>query len=206
MDKANKNFGQARRPSTRRLVQLYSALLYNAHLKGFISGQIYQGQAKYACVPGLNCYSCPGAVGACPLGAVQNALASAGHRAGWYVLGILLLYGVILGRTVCGWLCPLGLAQELLHKIPTPKIRKSRGTQIVSWLKYIILAVFVVGLPLWYGLRDDLPLPAFCKYICPAGTGTVVHLVLLFYVVTGGFRRQMYRHPTKQSRKSYHVS
>ena len=170
MDKANKNFGQARRPSTRRLVQLYSALLYNAHLKGFISGQIYQGQAKYACVPGLNCYSCPGAVGACPLGAVQNALASAGHRAGWYVLGILLLYGVILGRTVCGWLCPLGLAQELLHKIPTPKIRKSRGTQIVSWLKYIILAVFVVGLPLWYGLRDDLPLPAFCKYICPAGT------------------------------------
>ena len=170
MDKANKNFGQARRPSTRRLVQLYSALLYNAHLKGFISGQIYQGQAKYACVPGLNCYSCPGAVGACPLGAVQNALASAGHRAGWYVLGILLLYGVILGRTVCGWLCPLGLAQELLHKIPTPKIRKSRGTRIVSWLKYIILAVFVVGLPLWYGLRDDLPLPAFCKYICPAGT------------------------------------
>ena len=170
MDKAKKNFGQARRPSARRLVQLYSALLYNAHLKGFISGQIYQGQAKYACVPGLNCYSCPGAVGACPLGAVQNALASAGHRAGWYVLGILLLYGVILGRTVCGWLCPLGLAQELLHKIPVPKIRKSRGTRILSWLKYVILAVFVVALPLWYGLREDLPLPAFCKYICPAGT------------------------------------
>ena len=101
---------------------------------------------------------------------VENALASAGHRAGWYVLGILLLFGVVFGRTVCGWLCPLGLIQELLHKIPTPKIRKSRITRTLSWLKYVILAVFVAAVPLWYGLRSDLPLPAFCKYICPAGT------------------------------------
>ena len=72
-----------RRLSTRRLTQLYAALLYNAHLKGFIQGQIYTGNAKALCVPGLNCYSCPGAVGACPQGALQNALAASGHRAGW---------------------------------------------------------------------------------------------------------------------------
>ena len=155
---------------TRHLVQLYSALLYNAHLKGFVEGEIYQGRTKAVCVPGLNCYSCPGAVGACPLGSIQNALSSAGHRAGWYVAGIMLLYGVILGRTVCGWLCPLGLIQELLHKIPTPKIVKSAFTRALSWLKYIILAIFVIAVPLWYGLSHDLPLPAFCKYICPAGT------------------------------------
>ena len=169
---------QSHRPSTRRLVQLYSALLHNAYLKGFIEGDIYHGNAKYACAPGFNCYSCPGAVASCPLGSIQNALGSAGHRAGWYVLGILLLFGVILGRTICGWLCPLGLIQELLHKIPTLKIRKSRVTRALSWLKYVILAVFVVAVPLWYGLRYDLPLPAFCKYICPAGTfeGAVGHL------------------------------
>ena len=155
---------------TRHLVQLYSALLYNAHLKGFIEGEIYQGKTKSLCVPGFNCYSCPGAVGACPLGSLQNALASSGHRAGWYIFGILLLYGVILGRTVCGWLCPLGLLQELLHKIPTPKIRKSRITRALSWLKYVILGVFVIALPLWYGIAYDVPLPGFCKYICPAGT------------------------------------
>ena len=40
---------------TRRLVQLYSALLYNAHLKGFAEGQIYTGPLKNLCVPGLNC-------------------------------------------------------------------------------------------------------------------------------------------------------
>ena len=158
------------RPTTRRLVQVYSALLYNAHLKGFITGEIYRGKTKAVCVPGFNCYSCPGAVGACPLGSIQNALASAGHRAGWYVLGILLLYGVILGRTVCGWFCPLGWLQELLHKIPTPKIKKSAVTRTLTWLKYILLAVFVIALPLWYGLAYNVPLPAFCKYICPAGT------------------------------------
>lgn len=162
-------------PSTRRLIQFYSALLYNAHLRGFIEGEIYQGRTKFACVPGLNCYSCPGAIGACPLGALQNALSSAGHRMGWYVLGILMLYGVILGRTVCGWLCPVGLIQELLHKIPTLKIGKSRATRVLSCLKYVILAVLAVAMPLWYGLRHDMPMPGFCKYLCPAGTleGTV---------------------------------
>ena len=158
------------RPGTRRLVQLYSALLHNAYVKGFIKGEIYKGKGKFLCAPGLNCYSCPGAAASCPLGALQNALASAGHRAGWYVLGIILLYGAMLGRTVCGWLCPLGLIQELLHKIPTHKIRKSWVTRALSWLKYVILAVFVIALPLMYGLKYDLPLPAFCKYICPAGT------------------------------------
>ena len=159
------------RPTARRLVQLYCALLYNANLKGFVNGKIYTGNTKAVCVPGLNCYSCPGAVGACPLGSLQNALASSGHTAGWYVYGILLLFGITLGRTVCGWLCPVGLVQELLHKIPTPKIRKSRVTRALSYLKYVVLAVFVFTLPLFYGLTRNIPLPAFCKYICPAGTG-----------------------------------
>ena len=170
MDEKKTNWRQQCRPSTRRLIQLYSALLHNAHLKGFIDGDIYTGKAKYACVPGLNCYSCPGAVGACPLGALQNALAAAGHRAGWYIMGILLLFGTVLGRTICGWLCPLGLIQELLHKIPTFKIKKSRVTRLLTYLKYVFLAYFAVAIPLWYGLKHDMPMPGFCKYICPAGT------------------------------------
>ena len=94
------------RPGTRRLVQLYAALLYNANLKGFIDGHIYTGNLKAVCVPGFNCYSCPGAIASCPLGSLQNALNAAGHTAPWYVLGILALFGVILGRTICGWICP----------------------------------------------------------------------------------------------------
>lgn len=159
------------KPTKRRLIQLYAALLTNANLKGFSSGKIYQGDVKSVCAPGLNCYSCPGAAAACPLGALQNALANSGTTLPYYVLGILLLYGLLFGRWICGFLCPFGLIQDLLYKIKTPKLRKNRFTRVLSWLKYVILAVFVVGLPLVYALQSTpLPLPAFCKYICPSGT------------------------------------
>ena len=164
-----KNWIKSHIPTQRRLIQLYAALLYNAHLKGYITGNIYTGAMKNLCVPGFNCYSCPGAVGACPLGALQNAIAASGSRTPAYVLGILMLYGLTLGRTICGFLCPLGLAQDLVHKIPTVKIRKSYVTRILSSLKYVILVLFVVIVPLWYSLQS-YPVPAFCKYICPGGT------------------------------------
>ena len=156
-------------PTKRRLIQLYAALLTNANIKGFFTGQIYKGPLKTVCSPGLNCYSCPGAAGACPLGALQNALASSRARVPFYVFGIIILYGILLGRWICGFLCPFGLVQELLHKIKTPKIKKSSATRVFSYLKYVILALFTIALPLIYAFRD-FPLPAFCKYICPAGT------------------------------------
>ena len=156
-------------PSKRRLIQLYAALLTNANLKGYVNGQIYQGPVKNVCAPGLNCYSCPAASASCPLGALQNALAASGKRTPYYVFGIILLYGIILGRTICGFLCPFGLIQDLLYKVKTPKLKKNRATKIFSYLKYVILALLVVVFPLIYAFKD-LPLPAFCKYICPAGT------------------------------------
>lgn len=154
----------------RRLIQLASALIYNANLPGFVSGSIYKGDTKGLCVPGLNCYSCPGAVGSCPLGALQNAISNVPHKAPFYIAGFIMLVGLFLGRVVCGFLCPFGLIQELLHKIPTPKIKKNQFTRKLTWIKYVILAVFVTALPLWYAFAKGLPVPAFCKYICPAGT------------------------------------
>ncbi|MBR5524013.1 MAG: 4Fe-4S binding protein, partial [Clostridia bacterium] len=155
-------------PTKRKLMQLYFALLFNANAKGFITGNIYTGKTKVMCVPGMNCYSCPGAVGACPLGSLQGSF-SAGHSTLFYVGGILLLYSVLLGRLICGWLCPFGLIQEWLYKIKTPKVKKSPITRLLSYLKYVLLVFFVIIVPILYALRDT-PLPAFCKYICPAGT------------------------------------
>ena len=57
-------------------VQFAALLIQNANFKGFFTGRIYQGPVKNVCVPGLNCYSCPGALGACPIGSLQNALSS----------------------------------------------------------------------------------------------------------------------------------
>ena len=85
------------------------------------------------------------------------------------MLGMIALIGLTLGRVVCGFLCPVGLVQELIYKLPTPKIRKSRYTRILSWFKYFVLAVFAVIVPLAYA-PQLFPVPAFCKYICPAGT------------------------------------
>lgn len=155
-------------PSKRKIVQLYAALLFNANIKGFVSGNIYQGDTKQFCVPGLNCYSCPGAVGACPLGSLQGSF-SADKSTLFYVCGILLLYGLMFGRLICGWLCPFGLIQELLYKIKTPKLKKNKVTRILSYFKYVILVFFVFIVPIAYAFRDT-PLPSFCKYICPAGT------------------------------------
>ena len=154
----------------RRCIQAVSALLYNANLPGFAQGSIYKGRSKGVCVPGLNCYSCPGAIASCPLGALQNALSNLPNKLPLYIIGFLLLAGVALGRVVCGFLCPFGLIQELLHKLPTPKLKKNRWTRRLSWLKYVILAVVVAALPLWYAFSRGMQVPAFCKYICPAGT------------------------------------
>lgn len=158
------NWFKTHAPSKRRLIQIYAALLYNANIKGFVSGRIYNGATKNMCVPGLNCYSCPGAIGSCPLGALQNALMASNTKAPYYVLGILVLFGIMLGRTICGFLCPIGLFQELLYKIKTPKLKKSGYTRIFSYTKYIILVALVFVIPIF------LQSPTFCKYICPAGT------------------------------------
>ena len=155
-------------PTKRKLMQLYFALLFNANMKGYASGQIYKGNVKKMCVPGINCYSCPGAVGACPLGSLQGSF-SADKSTIFYVGGILLLYSFLFGRMICGWLCPFGLIQELLYKIKTPKVRKNAFTRILSYFKYVVLVFFVFIVPITYAFRDT-PLPAFCKFICPAGT------------------------------------
>lgn len=149
---------------SRRYVQLIAAVLYNCNVKGFVSGKIWKGSSKGICAPGLNCYSCPGAVVSCPLGSLQSALVSSKYKFPYYILGTLLLMGLFLGRFICGFLCPFGLIQELLHKIPTPKLEKSKLTRGLTLVKYVLLVIFAVMIPILMGA------PGFCKYICPAGT------------------------------------
>ena len=154
-----------------RRVQLLSAALVNGYALGFMKGKIFTGGSKAVCVPVLNCYSCPGALGACPIGSLQAVLGGAGGRFPFYVLGLLMLFGVVLGRLACGLLCPFGLVQDLLHKIPGPKLTVPKKIdRPLRWLKYIILAGPVVLLPAFAVTDTGVTPPYFCKYICPAGT------------------------------------
>lgn len=152
-------------------VQAVWAFLSNSYLAGFLQGKIYQGKLKNLCVPGLNCYSCPGALGACPIGALQAVIGSWNFKLAFYVSGFLIFVGALVGRLVCGWLCPFGLIQDLLHKIPFfKKISTFRGDKLLRKLKYVILVVFVILLPMFLVDLLGQGAPYFCKLICPVGT------------------------------------
>lgn len=157
--------------SLQRTIQLISAALVNGYIAGFQKGRIFTGGTKAVCVPVLNCYSCPGALGACPIGALQTAVGGVKHHFPFYVLGLLMLFGVLLGRAVCGLLCPFGLVQDLLHKIPSPKVRVPKGLdRPARGIKYVVLLVFVILLPAFAVTETGITPPYFCQYICPAGT------------------------------------
>ncbi len=155
----------------RLAIQIAFTALSNGYVMGFLKGKIYQGPGKKLCLPGLNCYSCPGALGSCPIGSLQAVLGSPKFQMSFYVVGFFLFTGAILGRVVCGFLCPFGLVQDLLYKIPFFAKRKNMpGHKGLVWIKYAVLALMVVILPMFavnaYGISD----PWFCKYLCPSGT------------------------------------
>lgn len=159
----------------RRLVQTLITLGTNSYLLFPFGGAvIYQGPLKAICHPGLNCYSCPAALLSCPVGAMQNFIASlrfapAGNlpQLGTLVLGYLGFIGTLVGRLPCGWLCPFGFIQDLLYMIPG---RKFSLWPPLRYFKYVVLVVMVVVMPLLLLDHYGLGHPWFCKLLCPSGT------------------------------------
>ena len=149
-------------------IQAAATLLTNIHIPNLFKGKIYQGNAKTVCVPGLNCYSCPAATGACPIGAFQAVVGSSKFKFSYYITGFFILLGVTLGRFICGFLCPFGWFQDLLHKIPGKKLSTAK-LKPLRYLKYVILIVFVILLPMLITHSIGMGDPFFCKYICPLG-------------------------------------
>lgn len=160
--------------SLRRWIQIVATFLSNAYWLFPFNRNIYQGSLKSICVPGLNCYSCPAATGACPLGALQHFMASlrpaikAGqYHFGIYVIGFLGLTGSLVGRMPCAWLCPFGFFQELMNKIPS---RKFDIPRYITYAKYLFLGLFIFILPFWVADEFGYGITWFCKFVCPAGT------------------------------------
>lgn len=162
------------REKKRRLWQIGATLAFNAYWPAFLRGAIFQGKIKGLCLPGLNCYSCPSAIGACPIGSLQASLASVRFHwetgknlFGFYVIGFLTIIGSLLGRLPCGWLCPFGLFQELIYR---KKWVKFNLPSFLTYLRYFVLVLFVLFLPLFMIDKFGLGQTWFCRWICPVGT------------------------------------
>jgi ferredoxin-type protein NapH len=158
----------------RKWVQALFFLVTNGYWNFPVTRGIYQGPLKVICSPGLNCYSCPAATSYCPLGALQQlfggirlSLENGQVFVGFYVVGAMGAIGGFVGRMVCGWACPFGLFQELLHKIPSPSFGIWRP---LRFIKYGLLLLMVILLPLFVVDEFGFGHTWFCKYLCPAGT------------------------------------
>lgn len=157
----------------RLLTQLCAAILYNGK---FFSPAF---KASQLCVPGLNCRYCPGSVAGCPLGAMQYIFSGGLLRVPFYMIASIVLFALLLGRIICGWLCPFGLFFDLLYKLPSPKVMKNALTAKLSYLKYLIFAVTVVIVPAYMFYGNGKTFPAFCEELCPNGL-----LVSIFMMAT----------------------
>lgn len=144
----------------RRVIQLGGAALSNGYLSALSSGKLYGGPLKGICVPFLSCFACPTATFSCPIGSLQHFATT--RTLPLMLIGGIGLVGLTVGRMACGWLCPFGLLQDLMHKLPTRKIAIPRA---LSRLKYAVLALLVIAIPF---LTGD---PWFSK-LCPMGTLT----------------------------------
>ncbi len=194
--------------ASRKFFQVVFAFLQNIYLAGFWKRTIYKGEIKNICVPGLNCYSCPAAIGSCPIGAFQSVVTSLRYNFSFYASGFVLLFGAIAGRFICGWICPFGLYQELVYKIP---LAKKRLYKPLRYAKYLVLLIFVIVLPTFVHNEFGIGQPAFCKVICPAGfleagvpvlllfpslqslIGVAFYIKLTFFVFISGFSVIHYR-------------
>ena len=130
---------------------------YQSSYPQFFSGQNISGQGENGMRTGTKLLFL-----SCCDGSVPHRSLSGGCRI------IQILLGVTLGRFICGFLCPFGWFQDLLHKIPGKKFSTAR-LKPLRYLKYIILVVFVILLPMFATNSIGMGDPFFCKYICPQG-------------------------------------
>ncbi len=170
----------------RKASQIISTLLHNSYFGFLFTGNLYTGYFKRFCGPGLNCYSCPAALFACPLGSIQQVMISLKilpwsilSQALIFTLSNILILSLFFGRFICGWLCPFGFFQDLLYKLPFVKKTFKLPFEAQRYFKHFFLLFFIFLLPALYINELGYGILWFCKYICPAGTFEAGYLNLI---------------------------
>ena len=156
-----------------------------------VSGLCPINRTEFGIFPFLNCMACEMATGACPIGMIQWGLIRGDFP--YFAFGIILLSGVLLGRAVCGWLCPFGFVLDVLHRL---SLQKFKLWAKLSYLKYILL-LFIIGAPL-------ASAAVFCIYLCQSGT---ILGLLPYYLTTGlhGFKEAIQTTAWWKSMLGFHL-
>lgn len=141
----------------KRSVQIFATIIQNSYIPALLYGGIYRGALKRYCTPVLNCWSCPVAWYACPMGALQHFIGL--RLIPFYILGFFGTIGMVVGRMSCGWVCPFGFLQDLLYRVKSLKI------QLPKWCSYFKYGVLIGVAGIAAYLTGE---PWFCK-LCPNG-------------------------------------
>jgi len=147
--------------------------IQSGSILGLSLGPLFE--AKWLCLPVLNCHSCPLASFSCPIGVLGHYISIGLFP--FFLLGTLLVFGALAGRAFCGWACPFGFLQELLHKIPGPKFELWRP---LRYGRYVVLVLLVMAVPAIWGIESPL---YFCR-LCPVAA---FEAALPYAVTHGGF-------------------
>ena len=133
------------------------------------------------CYPFFYCHGCPAASAGCPLGTIEHAVYRG--KIGWMLLLYPLLFiatiGMVFGRAICGWACPIGLLQRATYPISQRRSIKKLSQKIspvllryARFIKYLNLVLLVFLTTYFIGFMFT--------NICPVGflTGTIPILAL----------------------------
>lgn len=113
--------------------------------------------------PFLNCQACEMATGACPVGLAQNLLSKAILPV--HLIGSMLLFGLVLGKSICGWLCPFGFISDIIDRVSLKLWKLPRG---LANLRYWVLAIVVLA-PLGFAWTGITGHNFFCSTLCASG-------------------------------------
>lgn len=135
------------------------------------------------CYPFFYCNACPAATSACPLRAIEVGVSEGNFK--WKLITYPLLtigtIGVLTGRAVCGWACPIGLLQRITGRSARflkrkftiiKKLGQHKIERYLRYAKYFVLIGLVVMTPILIGFMFT--------DICPVGvlTGTIPIMIL----------------------------
>jgi polyferredoxin len=149
----------------------------------------------------------PGVEGWLPIAAMMNlkyfVLTGAmpdTHAAGMFILTAFLLISLLLRKSFCSWLCPVGTFSEFLWKVGKQTFR--RNFVVPRWLdiplrslKYILLSMFVYAVASMhpqdirafldspYGTVADVKMLNFFRHLTAGAAATIGVLILTSFFV-----------------------